>query len=598
MIPNIKNDAFLQVLIAFMLLCAPIRADLDRTKYIPLDEVRTDMEAYTLTVWYGTKVEKFPLKVLSVVRNRQPGNDMILVIGTDERFKNSGAIHGNSGSPVFIDGRLAGALAAGWDGSLEPMYLVRPIEEMLQVGVGPQAAISGSGAGRLSLDITESLDLTAVYEQTTRRLTSRRFRDALPLPLATSLPAHVCRSLADSFDLLGVSPLPAGMTAGTAAEAINAAIEPGSVLTAVLCSGDINLAAVGTATEVVGETVYGFGHSFTGIGSVEFPMSAGLVHSVIAGYEYSFKLASPGPILGSIQFDQNAAIRGQIGKIPAMIPMRIKVERFNDPEVRTYDCRLAIDRDYTPTVARVVALAATQMQGPLPPEHTVKYSGRIDASGGQTITFENLSSGRNAAEMGSELLSALTLMLNNPFEPITPQGIELHITVEPDDRTAVFWSARLSQATVKPGQTITADVTVQSFRQARSVYSVDIKIPDTMPPGKVPLHLLGAAAYNNFLNQNAPQRFRVVDAPSLLEGLNRVMNMPRDRLYVVLPVPATGLTLRRFELPDLPPSRMLLIQDAARIEPVEPYKNWVENNAITDKIISGAVQIELTVEQP
>ncbi|NLW82835.1 MAG: hypothetical protein GXY41_00275 [Phycisphaerae bacterium] len=589
---------FLQGLTAVLLFCLPLSAEVDRTKYITLDEVRTDMEAYALTVWYGTEIEKFPLKILSVVRNREPGNDMILVVCTDERFRSSGAIHGNSGSPVYIDGRLAGALAAGWDGSLEPLYLVRPIEDMLKVGTLPQAGQSGTGAGPLPLDLSAPLDLTAVYEQAMRHMAARANGGRLPLPLATSLPAEVCRSLAESFVGLGFSPLPSGMMAGASAEAMDVRIEPGSVLAAVLCSGDINLAAVGTATEVIGDTVYGFGHSFKGIGQVEIPMAAGKVHAVVPGRDSSFKFASPGPILGTIEFDQNAAVRGRIGIMPTMIPMEITISRFNDTEVRTYRCQLAMDREYTPQVARVVAMASALMQGPLPDEHAVRYNGRITVEGDKTIAFDNLSSGSSLTDVGSELLSTLTLLLSNPFEQVTPKAIEINITVEPDDQTAAFWSARLSQTTVKPGQTIKAEVTLQTFRQARTTHWVEVTVPDTMPAGKHTLHLLGAATYNSFLTQNAPQRLRVVDTDSLLSGLDRVLNMPRNRLYAVLPVPATGLTLRRFELPDLPPTRMLLMQDSTRLPAVEPYRNWIENSVAIDKIVAGGIQIELTVEQP
>lgn len=598
MMPKITQMLLPAVAIAVLLLCGRAGAELDRTKYISIDEIKVEMEAYTLTVMYGTTVEKFPLKVLSVVRNRQPGNDMILVVATDERFKNTGAIHGCSGSPVFIDGRLAGALAAGWDGSFEPLYLVRPIEEMLEVGTTPSAASGTVSAGRLSLDLSGPLDLAAVYEQATAAMTKARTGDTLPLLLATSLPAEVCRRLSDSFSLMGISPLPGGMAGPAAAEAIDVPIERGSVLAAVLCSGDINLAAVGTATEVVGDTVYGFGHSFTGIGGVEFPMAAGKIHAVVGGASYSFKFASPGPILGTIQFDQNAAIRGQIGVTPAMIPMRITVERFNDSQTRTYECRLAFDRDYTPVIGRVVASSAALMQGDLPPEHTLRYRGRIAVHGREAITFENFSSGRGVAEMGMELFSALTMLLNNPFEQVAPEDIELNMVIEPDDRLAGIWSARLSQAKVKPGQTITAEVTLQSFRAARTTCTIELKIPETIPPGKYPLQLMGVAAYSNFVSQNAPHRFRVVDAESLVAGLNRVMNVPRNRLYAVLPVPSTGLAFRRHELPDLPPTRMLLMQDAKRLEPIEPYKSWVENSVVLDKIVSGAAQIELTVEQP
>ena len=599
MMPNKIQRLYLFVALTLFLLCGPAWSELDKTKYITLDEVRPDMEAYCLTVWYGTEIERFPLKILSVVRNRLPGNDMILVIGTDERFKNSSAVHGCSGSPVFIENRLAGALAAGWDGSLDPLYLVRPIEDMLQVGTVPAITTGNPLAKPMLLDKVDPLDLTRIYEESTQALAQSHNSGGIPLLLSTSLPASVCRSLADSFGQLGFSAVPGGMTTATEdAEELNVPLERGSMLAAVLCTGDINLAASGTVTEVVGDTIYGFGHSFTSAGPVEFPMAAGKVHTVVASRDSSFKFSSPGPILGTLQFDQNAAVRGQIGVMPTMVPMRITVNRFNDPEIRTYNCSLAYDRSYTPQIAQTVASAAALMQGDLPPEHALKYTGRIAVKDGSPIQFENISSGRSVAELRSELYSTLDLLMNNPFKQIAPEGIELEISIEPQDRVAAIWSAVLSQATVKPGQTITAEITLQSFRAARTSCSVDIKIPETMPPGKYPLQLLGVAAYNNFVSQNAPQRFRVVDADSLLEGLTRVLNVPRNRLYAVLPVPATGLTFRRHELPDLPPTRMIVLQDAKRLEPIEPYKNWVENSVVLDKIVSGAAQIELTVEQP
>ena len=117
MMSNTKTSGLLYALIVMFIVGGVSRGQFDPARHIALDEIRTDMAAYALTVWYGTEVEKFPLKVLSVVRNRQPGNDMILVVGTDERFMHAGGVRGCSGSPVFLDGRLAGALAAGWSGA-------------------------------------------------------------------------------------------------------------------------------------------------------------------------------------------------------------------------------------------------------------------------------------------------------------------------------------------------------------------------------------------------------------------------------------------------------------------------------------------------
>lgn len=567
----------------------------DNPAYIGIDEVQTGQEGYCLSVWSGTAIEKFPLRVLSVVRNQRPGSDMILVRVNDKRFETSGAIHGCSGSPVFLDGRLAGALAAGWDGSLEPLYLVRPIKDMLEVGTSDQPSAAPLSLPKLtgdSVNLMEMVDFCRNAISSSAPLLTER------LPLATSLPESVCRSLAAGFERMGFCPLPSGISAMAADEAGDVLIEPGSVLAAVMCGGDIQLAAVGTTTAVVGETVFGFGHSFTGNGPVEFPMAAGKVHAVIAGHSNSFKLSSPGKVLGTIQFDQNSAIRGRLGVQPRVIPLRIVVERFNDPQTRTYNCTIAHDRVYTPMITQLVTAATAQMQGPLPAEHTVRYKGQITVAEGAPIRIENVSSGRDLSDIATEIFATLTILMNNPFAEISPTGIEMQMTIEPSNTTATVWSATVSQTLVNPGQTLTAEVTFESFRSAKTRQSVSLTVPNNLTPGKYQLQLMGADQYATFLRQNAPQRFRVADVPSLLEGLRNLMDAPRNRLYAVLAVPATGLTLRRHTLPDLPPSRMNLLQDAKRAQPIEPYKNWVESSVTGDKIIDGTVQIELTVEQP
>ncbi len=568
-----------------------------QTETIALDAVRPGMEGYCLTVWAGTAVEKFPLKVLSIVRNQKPGSDMILVRVNEPRFEKAGAIHGCSGSPVYLEGKLAGALAAGWDGSLEPLYYVRPIEEMLAVGTTPQpsaAPLHWPSAGGEGINLTE---LAAFYRESIYKPQTAD-SDRKPLPLSTSLPEPVCRSLSEGFLRMGFAPLPSGMSAGTADASAQTDLVPGGILAALLCSGDVQMAAVGTATHLDGQTVYGFGHSFTGNGPVEFPLAAGTVHTIVATQSYSFKLASAGAILGTIQFDQNAAVRGQIGVMPRTVPLRITVERFNDPKTRTWNCAMAYDRFFTPMIAQLVVAATAQMQGPFPTEHTLRYAGKIETNKGRAITFNNLSSGRNMADAATELFAALGILMNNPFEEIIPTGIELQITIAPSDANASIWTTTLSQTTVKPGQTITAELTLESFRTAKSKQSISLTVPNNLPPGKYPLQLMGAEPYAAFLRQNAPQRFFVMDASSLLEGLNALLDAPRGRLYAVLSVPATGLTLRRHTLGDLPPTRINLLQDAKRPAPIEPYRNWIESRIDGDQIIAGAVQIELTVEQP
>jgi len=567
---------------------------LDSSKYISVDEINTDMEAYCLTVYSGTEVERFDLKILSVVKKAGPGRAMILVKGLDERFKDSSAVHGCSGSPVFIDGRLAGALAAGWDGSLEALYLVRPIEEMHETGgeETPGNRVSSAAAG---YDYSRPIDLDVFWRENLDVIQRHQSQPRMALPLAMSLPDQVCEENRQTFQKMGFVPF---STAGDiAAEAdSDIPLEQGGTLSVVLCGGDISLAAIGTVTEIDGDQLYGFGHSFMGQGATNLPMAAGFIHTVVAHRQSSFKFGTAGPVQGTLLFDQAASVRGTIGQTPKTIPLKIHVKRYNDPQDRTYDCFVAVERNYTPRVLMVVLDGAGQMQGSLPPEHTVTYQGKIAVQGYEPIQIHNISSGQGLMPAAMEMGTAVGLFLDNPFEEVVIESLEADLQISPDDRLSSVWAADLSQTTAKPGQTVSISVTLKSRRSEETAVDISLAIPEGLPKGTYPLQVLGPSEYQQFVSKMAPQRFRAVDVPTLHDALQEIFNYRRDRLYCVMQVPATGLVMRQHELADLPPTKMLLMQDAKRILPLEPYQNWVENSIEIDRIVDGEVKVALTVE--
>jgi hypothetical protein len=569
---------------------------LDSSKYISVDEIKTDMEAHCLTVYSGTQIERFELKILSVVKKHTAGRSMILVKGLDERFKISSAVHGCSGSPVFIDGRLAGALAAGWDGSLEPLYLVRPIEEMHETGITEnpdnQVNIAAMASG---YDYSRPINLDAFLRENLDVLQRQQAQPRMALPLAMSFPDEVCEENRQMFQKMGLIPF---STSGDIAAGVgpDIAFEQGGTLSVVLCGGDISLGAIGTVTEIDGDQVYGFGHSFMGQGATNLPMAAGYIHTVVAHRQSSFKFGTAGQVQGTLLFDQAASVRGTIGQTPKTIPLKIHVKRYNDPQDRTYDCFLAVERNYTPRILMTVLNGTGQMQGELPNEHTVSYQGRIAVRGYEPIQIHNVSSGQGLMPAAMEMGSAVGLFLNNPFEEVVIESLEADLQIGPDDRTSDIWAADLSQITAKPGQTVSVSVTLKSRRSGETAVNISLAIPEGMPKGKYPLQVLGPAQYQEFVSQMAPQRLLAVDMPTLHTALQGIFNYRRDRLYCVMQVPATGLVMRQHELADLPPTKMLLMQDSKRIIPVEPYKNWVENSIEIDRIVDGEVKVELTVE--
>jgi hypothetical protein len=586
---------FIVVLLIFTTTLQTTVFAMDTSQYIGIDEVRPDMEAYCLTVFSGTEVERFGLKILSVVRGTRPGQDMILVIGTEERFQHSSAIHGCSGSSVFIDGRLAGALAAGWDGGLDSLYLVRPIKDMLEVGsVESSAAANDMTAS--GFDFSQPLNIETYYQQSIDRLQNQDQDSRMYLPLSSSLPARVLQEHDQALKGMGFLPVSAGGLLPSLSFKEVGEYERGGVLSLVLCGGDISMAATGTVTEVVGDQIYGFGHSYKGKGAINLPMATGVVHTVVASRQSSFKLSSPGPVSGTLLFDQGSAVRGTIGQVPKTIPLHIEVDRYNDPQDRAYDCYLAVDQTVTPMILQAVLDGAANMQGSMPLEHTVRYSAKITLADGETFDIDNVSSGRQTSEMGRQLYSAVSLLMANPFGKVNIESIDVKMSMEPVNTTASVWAVDVSRTHVHPGQTITAAVVLRSYRLEEQTVTIELKIPETLEPGNYKVQILGVDDYQSFVSKMAPQKFRAVDLKSLKTALSTLLGYRRDRLYAVMQIPASGVVMRQHELGQLPGTKSLLMQDSKRLQPLEPYKAWTESRIELDKIVQGSAEVEITVK--
>lgn len=587
---KISIFVFFVLYLSILAVCGQQSQSWDSGRYIRVDEIKTDMPAYCLSVTKGEVVDKFDLKILSVIKNAQPGRDMILVISPDERLKNTGAVHGFSGSPVYIDGRLAGAMSAGWDGALEPLYLVTPIEDMLPIGQTSNVTDLNTIS---CIDPTAPLNISAICKKA-ESLLIKSARLSGKLPLSTNLSAQACQAIAQTLEPMGLVPLAGGPASG---DSDNTDIVPGGVLAVPVCSGDIKMSVVGTATEVVGDKVYGFGHAFTSIGAVELPMSAGTVHAIVATRSNSFKLASPGQIVGTLRFDQNTGVVGFIGPKPEMIDLELKVRRFDDTQERVYHCKIAKHRELTPVVLRSVIMGASLDQGDLPPEHNIRYQCSYQLTNGRELKFGNFSSLESVQAPASELFALTATLMNNPFQSMQPARIAVEIDIQPQHRVVSLWETRLSNTTVAPGQTLQVFVKVKEFRSDIREFVIDFPIPQDCPQGRYVLQISGVDGYQSFLTKTAPQKFVVTDARSLLEGLQRVLNIANDRIYVCVSTTQSGISFRNAELASLPQTKTILLTDTKRIQPTTPYQNFIEASIGSDFVLSGAAVMDLIVEK-
>jgi hypothetical protein len=541
------------------------------------------------------------MEVLSVVRNIRPGRDAIIVVGTDERFKHLGPIRGCSGSPVYIEGRLAGALAASWSFSKDALYQVTPIEEMLQVGPisNTRPVASGGNPASLGLDFSAPLDLADINSRLTTAYANSELRTQNSELLITSLSAEVCDHVAPWFEPLGLTPI-AGGSANSELKTKNSELtfEPGSVLAIPLVSGDISMAVIGTATEIVDKKVFAFGHGFLGYGDVDLPMASGRVHTVASNMLISFKLATAGPIIGAIRADGATAIFGQIGAHPKLIPMRMTVDHFGaHGRVKTYDCEVAVNRIYTPLVAQTALIGAIASTGTLPPEHTVRYRAGISVDGFGPISFENVSSGRNISELANEAVGTIAMLMNNPYQRININSLDLEVEVLPQNILSNIWSVKLSDAKARPGQTVDVSVVLLSYLSEKKTHRLQFKVPEDLPPGQYDILVAGAYDYEKFLRKVSPHKFTIHDLPTLVEALRDLLSIRRDRLYLTMTLPPGGIVIQRAELGDLPQTKAILLGDAKRTTTSLPMQHWLQEDAYIGDIIIGQKTLKITVEK-
>jgi len=578
----------------------------DQARYIGLDDIKAGMEGYCLTEYGIEGIEKFNLKVIDVVRDFEPGKDIILVEGTDERFIHTGPVAGCSGSPVYLDGRLAGALAFAWTYSKDPLYGVTPIEDMLKVGL----TNAGEPGPAFAFDYSKPIDLAAIDRQIAAprfaRNNALRGISTLPCPLITSgLPVEVCEQLGEAVKPFGLMVVPGIGGATHASQGEQGApaggdaqrkLIPGACLAVPLVSGDITMGVYGTVTEVRGQNVYGFGHPFLGYGPINLPLATGKVHTVISSMVRSSKLARVIETVGALTSDEGSGILGQIGAKAHTFPVTVRIDRYNDQK-RVYNCRVAANRLLTPTVLRSVVSGAAFYLGDLPPDHTIEYKASVAIEGFEPITFENVSAGTGLAEMLTEAAGSIALLMNNPYGSVTVESMDFEIRIIPQDITSHIWSADLSDSEVRPGEKIDIDVVVESVRAEKKKYRIELEVPRDLDPGKYELTVCGSRDYEQFLLKTVPYRYIGQTLPDLVDALRDTLAVQRGMLYCYLVLPPGGVTLEKAELPDLPATKTLILQSAARPMMAQPYPHWIEKTVETGTVIIDKKTMRLTVEE-
>jgi len=561
------------------------------------DSIRPGMKGYGLSVFSGYEIERFEVEVIDVMRNVSPRRDLILARLSGAGLEHSGVIAGMSGSPVFLDGRLAGAVAYAWGFSKEPIAGITPIGEMLEVWDLPTGSGQGSGSRRPG---TGGYGEAGMGEAPGFPLT--RSQPLIPVALSGYSP-RLDELVRPDLAELGLFPVAAAGSASdlTPAE-IDSMLVPGAAVGVALVDGDVSLSGIGTLTWREKDRFVAFGHPMFQAGAVALPMTGGRIHTIVASLVASFKLFSPSRPVGTVDQDRLPAIGGRIGPVPKMIPVRIVlaspyVSPGSAPTKRhTYNYRVVRAPELAGRMAAIgLAEVLFSTEGGQE-EMTLESEMKVTVEDSATITVRHFYSGPGTAEdIYRRAAIELEALFSNPFRPVDVTAIGFDVRLTPGLRRVRLVSCRPEKPVARRGERVTLLVTMKDERDRTIVERREFTLPMSTPEGKMQL----VVTSRDTLRVREQSRGLVSSEPHSLSGLYRMLEASggENVLVVCGYLPVQGLTVGQTELPAPPVTLRKVIEGASAAGPVRrtPESRFFVESFVLDRAIQGACELTLEV---
>ncbi len=436
-------------LIALVLIASAAAAEAV-TITMPLSQVKPGMKGRGKSVFQGQTIEDFEVEILGVLENNQPKRNIILARLKGRGLESTGIIQGMSGSPVYIDGKLIGAVAYGFSFSKEPIAGITPIEEMLAVERAPAEPKAGAVSAPPLRDDLSQAELSETFLRALASRPDEKASGAAISPL--DMPLVFSGFSAGAFERARAFFAPSGfraVRAGTGVGQTPAADAPagpsvreGDAVGVQLIGGDLDLSAVGTATYVDGKKILAFGHPLYNLGAVEYGLTRADVIAVMPSLESSFKLATAGPVIGRFTQDRTAGTVGEIGVMPRLIPLNISV-RTGSGDRKDFKLKLVADKFLTPALVNLAVSGLITGEQRSLGDISLDFDADIFLDkGGLSVHLEDLFSGSydNPAVSLSGLLAAVVhYLMNNEFKDV---GILPHRSQRPGGRGDAAGEAR------------------------------------------------------------------------------------------------------------------------------------------------------------
>jgi hypothetical protein len=521
---------------------------------LPLADIRPGMKGVGRSVFAGGTVEEFPVEILGVLENSGPRQSIILARLGGAAIERSGVLQGMSGSPVYIDGRLAGAVALSFPYSKDPVAGIRPIEEMLRSAESPpalRAARLEPGAWDYASALPRPIEVAAGG--------ARLVEIATPLWFS-GFARSVVDHFAPALRAAGLEPVQGVSGGGRPAPmaAKPARLEPGSMISVQLITGDLASGADGTVTCLDGEKIYAFGHRFLSVGATEMPFARSEVLTLLASVQTSFKITSPKEWMGAILQDRTAAISGEIGRPARLTPVRLAVQRGGALH-REYRMQMVQDRLLTPLLLQMAVYSSLEATERTAGAATIRARGRVKLDGvAESVAIDSIYSGDLGAP---QLISAAAAapaayLLQSGFAGLRLASIDLTLEVSDDKQQYRIDSLTASRRSVRPGDFLDVLVSLSGDGGAAADRVLRYRIPPGEPAGT--LYITAAdASTANLSDYRAFFTASPRGLPQLLDFLNGIKTATKAYVRVWRAHPS--FTAQTDTLPDPPPSVALLL---------------------------------------
>ena len=540
---------------------------------MPLEQVRAGMKGYGMSVFQGSKPERFDVEVLGVLEG-VPGPKQSLVIARlgGPLVDRTGVFAGMSGSPVYIDDKLVGAVAYAFPFAKEAIAGITPIKYMIDVFEQGKKEEAPSSSQRISFktlmgqgaNAPDALPAALSVQLSARAATNGALTPYVGqtmVPIATPVSfTGISQTALDIFagDLrkIGIQPI-VGVGGGSSLAPMVTATEntltAGTSVSVQLVRGDFTIDAAGTVTYRDGERIYAFGHPFLSSGATSWPMAEGAVVTVVPNINNSFKLSTAGNLVGSINQDRSTGVYGQLGDKPRMVPFRVTVHTSRN-KTEKYNFEIVSDAFLTPLLARITmfsAISATERQigG-----QTLKMSGRIAINGQPDVLLDNSFTSPNGAALLAvgAVAQPLAVLLNSGFNALDLSGIDVDVTSADSRSSGSLTRLLVDNTEVRRGESIEIQAFARNDNGSEFVERIPLVVPADAPIGPLVITVGDGASLNQTDRSQPAADFSPRDLGQLVRAINKLKR--NNRLYVRLSRAGTGAIVNNEEMPVLPPS--------------------------------------------